>query len=122
MVEFLPCKDQPLIRALCEKAGVEYDTGVFAYTAEENGKHAGFGLFFLDEERVEVLYVPEDAYLADVLTRSGMNYAQQKGIALVNFKRANSQAVFKQLGFVKEDDSGDEMIASYLRSCKKDKD
>ncbi len=118
MVEFLPCRDPVQIKVLCRQAQVAHTPAVHAYTAVENEEQIGFGLFELAPARVSILHIPNDDYLADVLTRSAMNYALLQGIELVSFQRANNIPLLQALEFVKDDINEDAEIKSFFRGCR----
>ncbi|SDM74104.1 hypothetical protein [Acetanaerobacterium elongatum] len=118
MIEFLPSSDTSLNQALCKQAGVAYASSVIVYTAVERGAQIGFGLFIVEGKVLKVLHIPDDEYLADVLTRSGINYAELRGIELVNFSQANNIELLKKLYSIQEDINVDFSAEELLHSCK----
>lgn len=118
MIEFKPCTDVQKLKEYCAQTSTEYAENIFAYTAVERGSEAGFGLFALTDEKVEVIYLPEDEYLVDVLSRSAMNYGDLRGVKKVNFEKANQQDKLKKLGFVTDERGPESDILSYINNCK----
>lgn len=118
MVEFTPCTDLNEVKALCAEAGKAFVLGTHAYTAQENGVRVGFGLFLLEPQRVCILHIPPDDYLADVLVRSAMGFAQTRGATLVNFAQAPHPALLRSLGFTADGAPADTEIKNFLHSCK----
>lgn len=118
MIEFLPSSDPSINKALCEQAGVAYSPSVIVYTAVERGVQIGFGLFAVESKVLNVLYIPDDEYLADILTRSGINYAELRGIELVNFSHANNIELLQKLYVIQEDINMDFSAELLLHSCK----
>ncbi len=118
MIEFLPSSNRKINQSLCAQAGIDYTPSIVAYLATERGEQIGFGIFAVEAGVVKVLYIPEDEYLADILTRSGLNYAELRGIESANFSQANHIDLLKKLNFVKQDINKDLPIAEALHSCK----
>ncbi len=118
MIEFLPSSDLEINQSLCAQAGIEFTPAIIVYLATERGKQIGFGIFAVEAGIVKVLHIPEDEYLADILTRSGLNYAELRGIELANFSQANHIDLLQKLNFVKQDINTDLPIAEALHSCK----
>lgn len=118
MIEFKPCTDVQKLKEYCAQTNTRYAENIFAYTAVERGSEAGFGLFTLTDEKVEVIYLPEDEYLVDVLSRSAMNYGDLRGVKKVNFEKANQQDKLKKLGFVTDERGPESDILSYINNCK----
>lgn len=118
MIEFLPSSDTSQNQALCERAGVAYSPSVIVYTAVEHGTQLGFGLFAVETGVLKVLHIPDDEYLADILTRSGINYAELRGIELVNFSQANNIELLQKLYSLQKDISVDFSAEELLHSCK----
>lgn len=118
MVEFLPCRDPEQIRTMCTDAGIPYAPQIHAYTAVQDETQIGFALFLLEPERVFILHIPNDDYLADVLVRSAMNSALLRGIEMVNFSRSNNTQLLKLLNFVTGDINLDVPIKNFIHDCK----
>ena len=118
MVEFLPCRDTEQIKAMCGEANIAYAPQIHAYTAVQDDSQIGFALFWLEPERVSILHVPNDDYLADVLVRSAMNSALLRGVETVNFSRSNNKELIEVLKFVTGDINLDVPIKNFIHDCK----
>ncbi len=118
MVEFLPCRDPQQIEAMCNDAAIPYAPQIHAYTAVQDDTQLGYALFLLEPERVFILHIPNDDYLADVLVRSAMNSALLRGVELVRFQHCNNVQLLKLLNFVTGDINLDVPIKNFIHDCK----
>ena len=100
MIEFYPCTDTEKLKSLCAEQQIAYSKNIFGYTAVENSEDVAYALFEIDGAVVNMLCVPDDDYMADVLTRSGMSFALTRGYKQVCFAKVREADRLKKLGFI----------------------